>query len=174
MSPRISLTALLALLAAGPLQAQSVLFVNASAPPSGDGLAWETAYTDLQDALDQAHQPGSPVKEVWVAAGTYRPDQGTGNRTLAFNLKSGLMVLGGFSGVEASRSQRDWAANPTILSGDLAGDDQPGLTGIAENSYHILTANLLACSTALSSRAATPTAAASTARAAASGWKPAT
>ncbi len=29
------------------------LFVDADATPSGDGLAWETAYADLQAALTQ-------------------------------------------------------------------------------------------------------------------------
>jgi hypothetical protein len=36
--------------------------------------------------------------------------------------------------------QRDWALHPTVLSGDLAGDDGPDFAGSAENSYHVVTA----------------------------------
>ena len=57
----------------------SVRFVDELAKAGGDGISWDTAYTDLQDALDDAAMPGGTVDEVWISAGTYRPDRGTGD-----------------------------------------------------------------------------------------------
>lgn len=44
-------------------------------------------------------------------------------------------ICGGF---ETLLSQRDPVANPTILSGDLDGDDGANFANYAENSYHVL------------------------------------
>src|SRR5690606_7900683 len=56
---------LLVLLAvsAVPAAAQAVLYVDADAPPGGDGASWATAFHDLQDALAIV-QAGD---QVWVA-----------------------------------------------------------------------------------------------------------
>ena len=98
----------------------------------GDGESWATAYNDLQDALADV-----PI-EVWVAAGTYKPDRGTGDRNLSFPLVNGVEVYGGFAGDETTLFQRDPEANLTILSGDLSSDDEPGFVNRAENSYHVV------------------------------------
>lgn len=53
----------------------AIIYVDAGAVPGGDGLTWTTAFTNLQDALAEAqHCPD--VTEIWVAAGTYYPDEG--------------------------------------------------------------------------------------------------
>jgi hypothetical protein len=111
---------------------EDVLYVNASASGAATGWTWEDAYTDLQDALPAA----TLGSEIWVAAGTYRPDGGTGDRALSFELPGGVAVYGGFAGGETSLDQRDLSANPTILSGDI------GVPGdISDNSYHVLRIN---------------------------------
>lgn len=119
------------------------VFVNAAAPAGGDGVSWATAFDNLQDALSAARGAGGTVVDVWVAAGTYTPDLGSaqtpGDRSASFIIDiplNGIGFFGGFAGGETLLSQRNVAANVTILSGDLAGDD---LTlGTAENSYHVM------------------------------------
>ncbi|MCH8149742.1 MAG: hypothetical protein IH987_17435 [Planctomycetes bacterium] len=50
---------------------------------------WPNACADLQIALDQA----LPGDEVWVAAGSYRPDQATGDRKATFRLLNGVAIF---------------------------------------------------------------------------------
>jgi len=105
--------------AAGPAGLPRVWHVRSDAGGANTGQSWADAFTDLHDALTAA-QPGD---EIWIAAGVYTPDRGTGDRAMTFRLASGVGHYGGFAGWETSREQRDWLTNETILSGDLAGDD---------------------------------------------------
>lgn len=123
------------------------LYVDDDAPAGGDGRSWATAFTELGDALEAVEAAGA--SEIWVAAGTYTPTHvptallerydrtenpdcscaQTSNgdfsdpRWRTFTLREGVAVYGGFAGHETSLEERDWVANPTILSGDFAGDD---------------------------------------------------
>jgi hypothetical protein len=131
-----------------PVPAQRV-YVNEGALAGGDGTDWTTAYRFLQDAFARAQtDPG--VTDIWVAAGVYRPDRdaahpnGTGDRATSFGLPGAVRIYGGFP----AQADGDWvfalrdsAANPTILSGDVAGDDGVGFAGNGENSYHVLDAS---------------------------------
>jgi len=98
----------------------TVLYVNANATGAGLGTSWANAYTSLQDALNNLC-PG--ITEIWVAQGTYYPDDGVGqtnnSRNASFQLKSGVALYGGFIGNETQLSERDWEMNTTILSGDI-------------------------------------------------------
>ena len=135
-------------------QAQAVRFVDDDAPPGGNGQSWQTAYRFLQDAFfDAAADPS--IAEIRVAQGVYKPDRDeagnvtAGDREASFQLRSGLALLGGFrgSGSGGDRDDRDIAAFETILSGDLAGDDEhvEDLSTMleapsrAENSLRVLT-----------------------------------
>jgi hypothetical protein len=114
--------------------------VKADASGANDGSSWDDAYTDLQSALGT-----SPCTEIWVAAGTYAPASGT-DRAATFQMKSGVSIYGGFAGSEVSRDQRDWDANPTILSGDIDANDtvSPARNAsqvVGDNSYHVVTAS---------------------------------
>jgi hypothetical protein len=116
---------------------ENVIYVKADAVLKGDGKSWETAFNDLQSALDSA----SEGDEIWVAAGVYKPTVKIGGeeeRHKSFQLKNGVALYGGFAASEKSRDQRDWRSNKTILSGDLKGDDD-GFTNNGENSYHVIT-----------------------------------
>ncbi len=111
------------------LRAQTTWYVRAGASPVGaDASSWATATPYLQDALDAA-QFGDAI---WIAAGTYKPDA-SGNRNVSFLLKNGVGLYGGFAGFETELEQRDWEANPTVLSGDIGA---PGDS--TDNSYCIL------------------------------------
>ena len=121
----------------GSLAADGTLYVDADATGgANDGTSWGNAYTDLQDALTEA-EAGD---EIWVAEGNYRPTREfmEGDpRSAAFQMMNGLAIYGGFSGTEGSVEERDWEAHPTILSGDLNGDDGPDFANNGENSYHV-------------------------------------
>jgi len=104
-----------------PVFRSGIWYVNAAASGQNTGTSWPDAFRDLQDALAVA-QAGD---EIWVAGGVYKPDRGAGDRTMAFELVSGVGLYGGFTGWESRREERDLALNETILSGDLAGDDGP-------------------------------------------------
>ncbi len=107
----------------------AVIYVNAAAGGANNGTSWANAYTSLQTALAAA----AATDELWVAAGTYRPD--ASDRTISFAMKNGVGIYGGFSGVETQRSQRDPSANVTILSGDIGTPSSS-----IDNSHHVVTA----------------------------------
>jgi len=115
------------------------LYVNAAANGENNGASWADAYTDLQAALAAA----AAGSEIWVAAGTYRPTADQNNRDASFDPPAGVAIYGGFSGTEASLAERDWHSNPTILSGDLAGNDNGNISRTeptrGENSLHVVT-----------------------------------
>ncbi|MEK6701828.1 MAG: hypothetical protein AABZ53_06165, partial [Planctomycetota bacterium] len=114
-----------------------VVYVNHAAIGTNDGNSWDNAFTELRVALAYAAtHPG--VHEIWVAAGTYTPAGLNGSRSASFNLQNNLAIYGGFSGTETELSQRNIAANPTILSGDLNGDDTGDLN-FNDNSAHVVT-----------------------------------
>jgi hypothetical protein len=106
----------------------NVVYVNANATGANNGASWTDAYTDLQSALNSTC-PG--VTEIWVAAGTYKPTTGT-DRNISFSMKNGVAIFGGFNGTETQLSDRNWATNVTILSGDI------GAAGKGDNSYHVI------------------------------------
>lgn len=114
----------------------SPVYVNAaSTATSPDGSSWGSAFASLQDGIDAAalyYAANGTDGEVWVAAGAYYPTTDS-DRTVYFELKSGVAVYGGFAGNETERTARNYSTNLTILSGDI------GTTGnSADNSYHVL------------------------------------
>jgi predicted outer membrane repeat protein len=108
--------------------------------PTHDGIGWATAYTDLQQALSVAVSGD----RIDLAYGAYKPTA-TADRTISFNLKSGVGLYGGYAGYGAPNPDaRDVVANATILSGDI------GIVGnVTDNSYHVVSANGLNATTVL-------------------------
>jgi hypothetical protein len=118
----------------------SVLYVDDTSEPGGAGASWESALRDLGDALAVAECSAGQAVEIRVAQGVYRPDRGTGAREGTFRLAGGAEVKGGYAGVGApDPDQRDPLLYPTVLTGDLAGNDKPDFVNYAENSRHVVT-----------------------------------
>ena len=146
------------------IAAGDVIYVDDDANVGGDGQTWETAYKYLQDALDDALTDD----QIWVAEGTYKPDDddanhpdGTGDREATFQLINGVGIYGGFAGSEDpctfDLGELDFVTNETILSGDLDGNDvdvndpcdlQTEPTR-GENSYHVVTGSYTDANTVL-------------------------
>jgi hypothetical protein len=117
----------------------TILFVDDSAPVGGDGSSWVTPMRDLKIATEVAYAADGQVSEVRVGQGVYRPDLGSGDRTMSFHVAEGCALKGGYAGYGApDPDARNVAAYETILSGDLLGNDGPGFAGNAENSYHVV------------------------------------
>ena len=125
--------------AQGLIELPNVLYVKHNASGNNDGSSWANAFTILQDALLRIKYCKA-AKQIWVAAGTYYPDEGSGltnnDRTASFNLKSGVAIYGGFAGTETDLSQRVLKNNPTILSGEIQQDNDN-----TNNANHVVQAN---------------------------------
>jgi len=144
---QVWLATLVLLLGIASTAAGDIIYVDTGAPACGDGTSWPTAYKYLQDALAVA-QSGD---EIWVAEGTYRPDEdcihpdGTGDRGTSFQLKNNVAIYGGFPSGGGGWEDRD-PDNETILSGDLNGDDPANIAPAdllnhprrAENSHNVV------------------------------------
>ena len=144
--PRPLLSILTPLVLAAPVTAGStVCFVDDDAPAGGDGTAWATAFATLDAALDAAAQPGSPIDVIRIGGGTYLPPRPPGKeanaREATFELVSGVSIEGGYTGLAGGDpDQRDLAAHPTVLSGDLGGNDGPAFANRDDNAYQVVTA----------------------------------
>jgi hypothetical protein len=132
-----------AFLAVLPLQVHAaVIYVDVDAIGADNGTDWANAHRELQSAL--AHAAWGD--EIWVAEGVYRPDYDpvsktyTGNPAAYFDSQN-VSFYGGFNGTEPIRELRDPELHPTILTGDLAGNDGPDFTGYEENTVCMVRTN---------------------------------
>ena len=127
-----------ALLLASPQPDENgILYVNKTTNSGVQlGDSWENALTELSEAL-QIASVNSSVKEIWVAKGTYYPTS-TGDRTVSFEVPSGIKLYGGFAGTENAVEERQLKTNPTVLSGDLNNNDDGNYSNMEDNSFHIM------------------------------------
>lgn len=144
---KLKLTILIVFLSTMGLFAQNILYVNATkGNDENDGTSWSKAFETIQAALDKV----KANEEIWVAAGTYLPtkkiaemttdNQPTSERTKSFVIPKGVKLYGGFpaGATDATKmAQRNWEANPTILSGDF-NDDDNDFENMGENAYHVV------------------------------------
>lgn len=136
----------------------NIIYVNANAGGTvHDGKSWATAYTNLQSALQGASlTPGAD--QIWIATGTYVPSQiyspdgvvggasGLNDPHLkTFDVPTDTALYGGFKAGMTSLSQANPTLYPTILTGDLLGNDvnntaDPSyLASKADNAWHVVT-----------------------------------
>ncbi len=130
-----TLIPLIALFFAITLQAQPRIFVNNAATGANNGTTWEDAYTNLQQAIDD-----NSTTDIWVAKGTYLPNNGSMDANATFRINRPVNIIGSFIGTESTPDDRVIDANQTILSGDLAQNDVFGNNDLnrADNVLHIV------------------------------------
>jgi hypothetical protein len=122
-----------------------VIYVDHTALMSSltpDGSSWARAYPYLQDGVAAA-RAGDTIR---VADGTYKPDDGArvtrGDRAASFVIPDKVTVLCGYAGYGAADPDaRNPDKYPTILTGDLRGDDLWGIVNISDNSCHVVSAS---------------------------------
>jgi predicted outer membrane repeat protein len=92
------------------------VYVDIDATGLESGLNWENAFRSITAGLIIAK--AFNVSEIWVAEGTYSE---------SLVLPDNIMLYGGFAGTEDSLSERDFAANPTIIDAGAADGGNPAL-----------------------------------------------
>jgi parallel beta-helix repeat protein len=124
------------------LNAQTIVYVNASAMGANNGNSWTDAYTRLSDALQFTNVNPTIQYEIRVASGTYYPTgaQNGTKRDSTFLIRQGggIKLMGGYN---AATNMHDIEANTTILSGNIG-----TLSDTFDNSYHVLVITGLAAS----------------------------
>src|SRR5690554_6047657 len=90
-----------------------VVYVNAAATPGGDGSSWNTAFTNLYDAIDAA-QSGD---EIWLAGGEYNTFVRPGDtENSPYIIDKSLSIHGGFVAGQTSLQERDTTMPRTVLT----------------------------------------------------------
>ncbi|TVR76398.1 MAG: HYR domain-containing protein, partial [Saprospirales bacterium] len=117
----------------------SVVYVVEGGSGAESGANWSNAIGSLQNALEIACKCLN-IEEVWVASGTYYPDNGrliaSGDRNASFQLCNEVALLGGFTPGDTSLAQRNWVTNESILSGDINILNNPD-----DNSFTVVVAS---------------------------------
>ena len=92
----------------------SIWYVDGNAASDGDGLSWETAFKNIEDAVEAADPTDDPCADegdtIWVARGHYYPD----HEILVTKV---ITLLGGFRGFETDADERDPDRYKTIIHG---------------------------------------------------------
>ncbi|ABW67591.1 choice-of-anchor Q domain-containing protein [Desulfosudis oleivorans] len=119
----------------------NAIYVNQAAAGLDNGISWANAFVSLQDALAAAGTVSGGA-DIWVATGTYYPDEGgvqtNGDRNATFRVLDGMAVYGGFAGTESSLDQRALSVEVlSVLDGDLDQNDNNGGDN-SENAYHVV------------------------------------
>ena len=111
-----------------------VKYVDINATGANDGSSWADAYTNINTAILFLNDNDS----LFVAEGTYSIT------ALGLNLTAeNIAIFGGFSSFAQTLATRDWLIYPTILNGDVSGNDiypmtNSNLTSISDNPDYIL------------------------------------
>ena len=110
---------------------------------SPDGSSWETAFTDIHQAINAAVESGASETdpaEVWVAEGVYTRKKTIPRAVRAkfgkcvFVMQAHVYFYGGFFGNETERAQREWERCKTVIDAGgegrcVAGADSSILDG---------------------------------------------
>ncbi len=97
----------------------TAFYVDSSATGLNDGCSWVNAFNHLQDALSYL----SPYDTLFIAEGTYYPDEGTtvmnGDTNASIVLEIPMTIIGGFP---SGGGMRDFNMYQTIIDGNIMQD----------------------------------------------------
>lgn len=99
-------TLLIYLLLALPSINAAIFHVYKNSPNPGNGLTWNSAFTDMNSCIAAA----SIGDSIWVGAGVYFISD-------PLKLKSGMKIYGGFNGTESLLAERNFVSNKSVLWG---------------------------------------------------------
>lgn len=122
----------------GIFSTRKVIYLSENASGNENGTTWADAFTQISDAI--ATFTGN--EEIWIA-GTFTPDGNTGQTRTITLAQDNLVLVGGFAAGDTSKLNRNFSANPSILTGDLFGND----TNLSifndpskiDNAFHVVT-----------------------------------
>lgn len=98
-----------------------IFYVSTTGNDSNDGKSWETAFADVQKAIDAAAMVATEAEpvQVWIAKGTYSNAGGTYDSSTKVNtayvMRNNVEIYGGFAGTEIKLDERV-SGNKTILT----------------------------------------------------------
>lgn len=82
----------------------SIIYVDKNAVGRNNGTSWDDAFINLDTALEYVNSiDDSVLQEVWITADEYEPILNSKN---GFNIRSNLILRGGFNGTESVSSDR--------------------------------------------------------------------
>ena len=111
---------------------QAQVYVDANATGSNDGTSWTDAYNDLQSALSLTES-----SEIWIASGTYYPSML--DTATYFKFEAGHTLYGSLPSGATSISESDLSNSPTIIDGDINGDDTDDIfENKGDNALHLM------------------------------------
>ena len=82
----------------------SIIYVDKNAVGRNNGTSWDDAFINLDTALEYVSTiDDSVLQEVWITADEYEPILNSKN---GFNIRSNLILRGGFEGTESASNER--------------------------------------------------------------------
>ena len=82
----------------------SIIYVDKNAVGRNNGTSWDDAFINLDTALEYVSTiDDSVLQEVWITADEYEPILNSKN---GFNIRSNLILRGGFKGTESASNER--------------------------------------------------------------------
>lgn len=114
----------------------SVIYVDKNAVGRNNGTSWDDAFINLDTALEYVSTiDDSVLQEVWITADEYEPILNSKN---GFNIRSNLILRGGFKGTESASIDRlvdseNCLENHTVLKRQPLNSDEESLFYANEN-----------------------------------------